>query len=109
MQGTPAWPIDGRAVEARYLTFENTDRHNAPPCHVAYFFHVNGRYESDSMAVRLALQNLFSRYGYYAKIELRSDMLDRADSESVMRDFLAAALPHVENALPDWSEYRDRK
>ena len=108
-QGTPAWPIDGRAVKARYITFENTDRHNAPPCHVAYFFHVNGGYEAESVAVRLALQNLFSRYGYYAKIELRSDMPDRARSEAVMRDFLAAALPHVENALPDWSEYRDRK
>jgi hypothetical protein len=108
-QGDPVWPIDGRSIEARYLSFENTDRHDAPDCHVAYLFHVNGGYESKPLKVRLALQNLFSRYGYYAKVELRTDLIDRGRSEMVMRDFLTAALPHVEGALPDWSEYRDRK
>lgn len=108
-QGDPVWRIDGRTVESRFLTFENTDRHNAPPCHVAYFFHVNGGYEGNSLKVRGALQNLFARYGYYAKMELRADAISRPDAETVVRDFLTAALPHVEASLPDWSEYRDRE
>jgi hypothetical protein len=108
-QGDPVWPIDGRSVEARFLSFENTDRQNAPACHVAYFFHVNGGYEGSSLAVRAALQNLFARYGYYAKVEVRADAVDRARAEAVTRDFLSAALPHVERALPDWSAYRGRK
>jgi hypothetical protein len=108
-QGSPVWPIDGRAVDARFLTFDNRDRQNAPKCHVAYFFHVNGAYEGSSLAVRRTLQNLFARYGYYAKVEVRADAVSRPNAETVIRDFLTAALPHVEASLPDWAEYRDRK
>jgi hypothetical protein len=108
-QGSPVWPIEGRSVESRFLTFENTDRQNAPRCHVAYFFHVNGGYEGNSLQVRGALQNLFARYGYYAKVEVRADAMPRGQAEAVIRDFLTAALPHVEGSLPDWSQYKDRK
>jgi hypothetical protein len=108
-QGSPAWEIGGRTVETRFLTFENTDRQNAPKSHVGYFFHVNGAYEGNSLRVRAALQNLFARYGYYAKVEVRVDKVPRGQAEGVIRDFLTAALPHVEASLPDWSEYKDRK
>lgn len=108
-QGSPVWPIDGRSVESRFLTFENTDRQNSPPCHVAYLFHVNGGYEGSSLQVRAALQNLFARYGYYAKVEVRADAMQRGQAETVIREFLAASLPHVEASLPDWSQYKDRK
>ena len=34
---------------------------------MAYIFQVNGKYENDSVRVRLRLQDLLERYGYYAK------------------------------------------
>jgi len=38
---------------------------------VLYFFHVNGEYKTTRNEVRLAQSNLFHRYAYYAKVEVR--------------------------------------
>jgi len=94
-------------VPIRHITFEGETKW---PQNVAYLFHVNGHYESNSLRVRLALQNLFARHGYYAKVELNCVTPDSKEqtvnaSKAAMRDFLKSALPAVENVLPDWSLY----
>lgn len=106
---TLSWNLGSRGVEVRFISFDNQTSRTSQPCHVAYFFQVNGRYESSSLAVRRALQNLFERYGYYAKVELRSDAPDRAAAERSMRELLSAALPEAEKALPDWNQYQGRE
>jgi hypothetical protein len=70
---------------------------------VAYFFHTNGVYTSESGDVRLKLQNLLARYGYYAKVELMVQSKDREAAKEAMQDFLRSALPEVEHCLPDWA------
>jgi hypothetical protein len=108
-----SWELDaGRSVPVRRITFENQVASSQRlPCNVAYFFNTNGEYESDSLRVRAKLQDLFARYGYYAKVELMCVAPQGQDQEAWrhMRDFLSAALPRVEQALPVWAEYRDRK
>lgn len=87
---------------------------------VGYLFHCNGGYESGPYGVRARLQNLQERYGYYAKVELMTaapvassfqgddtslvEINNRNDSLVAMRDFLAAALPALEQCLPDWQK-----
>src|SRR5205085_6651289 len=87
--------------------------------HVAYFFHCNGGYEPNPVAVRVKLQNLFERHGYYAKVELMADDPARASTatpseiearraasaekaKAAMADLLTQAMPAVERCLPDW-------
>jgi len=102
--GVESTPLP-QELRVRFITFEG-ERDNIPR-HVAYFFHVNGRYEADSLAVRAQLQNLFARYGYYAKVELMciADNRSVADVKQSMQDFLRSALPRIEAALPLWSRY----
>jgi hypothetical protein len=107
---TERWEMGGRALETRYIAFSDQRVRSAiPACNVAYFFHVNGTFMSDSLAVRRSLQNLFARYAYYAKVELRSDNTTREASAGSMKDLLAAALPQIEKALPDWSQYQGKR
>ncbi|MGE5609905.1 MAG: exosortase-associated EpsI family protein [Bacillota bacterium] len=106
---TKRWSIGDRAMDVRFLSFERKIANVPVRRDVAYFFQVNGSYESHSWAVRAALQNLFARYGYYAKVELAALGNDSEASAEAMRRFLTAALPHVEKALPDWKQYKDRK
>lgn len=103
---TLSWGLD-RDLSVRHIVFEG--QAGQPPCEVVYFFHVNGRYEADSLRVRSALQSLLQRYGYYAKIELMVMLNSTAmTARSSMQDFLAVALPHIEAALPDWRQYGSR-
>ena len=98
-----SWKLwNDRAVEVRYINFEDTTGLFASkqPKNVAYFFQVNGVLESDPLAVRRRLQNLFNRQGYYAKVELMSLSRDREESASTMRDFLAGAMPEIQKRLP---------
>jgi hypothetical protein len=71
---------------------------------VAYVFNCNGRYMSDSIAVRQALAGLFEKYGYYMKIELQTLNLKPEDSKAVMNEFLTHLLPEAEKCLPDWQK-----
>ena len=108
-----------RQIAAQFSTFEDQTGRGRTNRHVAYFFHCNGGYEPNPVAVRVKLQNLFERHGYYAKVELMSDEPARvttsspaelearraASSEKVkaaMADLLAQAMPSVERCLPDW-------
>jgi len=101
---TEKWQVGERNLEVRHITFENQTGTRGL-YNVAYFFHTNGHFESDSLKVRATLQNLFARYGYYSKAELMCISTDRAASQQAMQDFLARALPAFEGALPDWKQY----
>ncbi len=106
---TETWNLgNGQELPVRHITFEGDSRR---PQNVAYTFHVNGRYEAHSLSVRHDLQNLFARYGYYAKIELNCITRDARGADQAwasMRQFLAEALPEVEKALPEWGLYQSR-
>jgi hypothetical protein len=99
---------DGR-IPVRFINFEDQTGMRRVPRSVAYFFQVNGGYESDPFEVRRRLQNLAQRYGYFAKVELLTLHPDPARSATVMTDFLTAALPEVERCLPDFDEYRGKR
>jgi hypothetical protein len=101
------WDLD-RDLQVRFITFENQGNRSAAPSQVAYFFHINGKYSSSSDFVRMQLQDLFNRYGYYAKVELMCTASDRNAAADAMKRFLASALPAVEKVLPDWSLYSPR-
>jgi hypothetical protein len=100
---TESWGLD-RDLNVRHIGFDKQIE-TGRPVDVAYFFHVNGRYESDSLAVRAELQNLLAKHGYYAKVELSCPTNDREASAKSMQEFLKLALPYAEAALPDWSQY----
>jgi hypothetical protein len=112
---TETWQVGDRRLEVRHITFQSTAA-NRGNHNVAYFFHTNGHYESDSLRVRATLQNLFARYGYYSKAELmcvtpgkeQEGKKERLESQQAMADFLNRALPSFEAALPDWSKYQGK-
>jgi hypothetical protein len=106
-----------RQVDIQFSTFEDQTGQGRVARNVGYFFHCNGSYTPSSVGVRGKLQNLFERYGYYAKVEMMTDDpgVDRqragkedASQKSVaaMADLLAAALPEVEKCLPDWNQVK---
>ncbi|MBC8107860.1 MAG: exosortase-associated EpsI family protein [Anaerolineae bacterium] len=110
---TPVWkaanrlhePIDVRVSSIHFEEAEG--RGAAITKNVAYFFHCNGEYEHDAISgVRMRLQNLAERHAYYAKIEVMTEMRDRAVSDQTLADFLTNALPEVENCLPDWQKVK---
>lgn len=102
------WPVAGKQINARYVTFEDTTGQGRVSKNVGYFFQTNGKYVDDPIAVRRILADLFARYGYYAKVELMTIMPDRKKSADVMNDFLNNALPSIETSLPDWKHYESR-
>jgi hypothetical protein len=106
-----------RQVEIQFSAFEDQTGHGRVSRNVGYFFHCNGAYTPSSIGVRGKLQNLFERYGYYAKIEMMTDdpgvgrqrtARDDVTQRSVdaMADLLAVALPGVERCLPDWQQVK---
>lgn len=105
---TPQLPAGKLPV--RYISFGDTGMSDATAAsamgqmkrNVAYFFHTNGSYTSDSAIVRLKLQNLRAKYGYYAKVEMMVQSIDRDEAAKSMQDFLRDALPEVEQCLPAW-------
>ena len=101
-----------RKLDYRVINFEDETGRGRGPRTVAYFFNVNGHYEPDPLGVRRSLQNLFERYGYYAKIEVmapgalpgpdvKADQA-RQQSTKAIEDLLTGLLPEVERCLPDW-------
>lgn len=113
---TLAWPVfpdrpEGeRDLGVRFIQFEQAadvgPSSAAVPMDVAYFFHVNGGYESDPITgVRLRLTDLTVRHAYFAKVELMTQGRDRDLAGRTMTRFLVAAMPAVEACLPDWQKY----
>jgi hypothetical protein len=108
----PTWLIETesgtRPLQVRLINFEVQTGFSKVTRSVSYFFHVNGRYESDPLGVRRSLQNLFERYGYYAKVELMTLLPNPDESARVMTDFLSVALPEIEKSWPDWNRVTGR-
>jgi hypothetical protein len=102
---SPADSTNPTNVQVRFISFEDQTGRNSEPKCVAYFFHVDGAYESDPLAVRQQLQSLTKRYGYYAKVELMTLGDDTQASADTMRDFMVAARPQIEACLPDWQSF----
>jgi hypothetical protein len=104
----PEWTLpNGRKMGVRFINFQDSSAKARVDRSVAYFFHVNGHYASDPLDVRISLQNLFEKYGYYAKVELMT--LDPSDpdhhvSVATMTNFLNDSLGEVEKSLPDWNK-----
>ena len=99
---------DGRTMDASFVQFEQHAGYDRPQTlSIAYFFQVNGDYEWDAITgVRKRLQNLFEKYGYFAKIECMtaSPETAAAPAQAAIGDFLHFALPAVERVLPDWQQ-----
>jgi hypothetical protein len=96
-------PDEDQRVGVRFINFEDQTGLAKVPKSVCYFFHCNGHYEQNPLGVRLRLQDLRSKYGYYAKVELMTLLRDRELAASVMQDFLRHARPSIESLLPDWN------
>lgn len=67
------------------------DKGQAGQVVVAYFFHVNGTFQTTRNGVRLKLSNPFERYAYYAKIEV--NFMDETLRRSAGTPATVAALP----------------
>jgi hypothetical protein len=103
-----------RNVDYRFITFEDQTGQGQLGVHVGYLFQVDGEYESSPYGVRTRLQNLFERYGYYAKVEMmvtepqRDSPQSSTDSDAAtvdaMNNLLTALLPELERCLPDWKQ-----
>jgi hypothetical protein len=111
---TPTWrvankkrdPIDITVSSIHFEEAEGGSRESITK-NVAYFFHCNGEYEHDAIfGVRRRLQDLSERHAYYAKVEVMTEMRDRAKSDQTIADFLTSALPEVEQCLPDWQQVK---
>lgn len=109
-----------RQVNFRFVGFEDQTGMGASVDRVArnvgYVFNCNGSYTSSPFEVRGRLQNLFERYGYYAKIEIMTaaplpvdfyrgnfEANNHDKSVAAMKDFLTEVLPDLEKCLPDWN------
>lgn len=74
------------------------DKGGAGEITAAYFFHVNGSYQTTRNGVRLKLSNPFERYAYYTKIEVD---FKSEDGRSANAQATVAALPAIlEVVLP---------
>ena len=102
----------------RFIGFEDQTGHGRIGRDVGYFFIVNGEYTENPLEVRGELQNLFQRYGYYAKVEMMAESDDPgglskpAYQQSVrhaMIDLIANGLPGIERCLPDWEQVQSLK
>jgi hypothetical protein len=110
--GTP------RDVDYRFIQFDDQTGQGQLGVRVGYLFQVDGEYESSPYGVRRRLQNLFERYGYYAKVEMMTTE-PREESTSgggnsqaatvdAMNSLLTTMLPQLERCLPDWKQLHQR-
>jgi hypothetical protein len=98
----PDRPAELADVSMCFTAFADPSSSGSVPTNVGYLFHTNGEYRSDPIEVRVKLQNLREKYGYYAKVELMTVTPNKQQAAETMRDFLFYALPEVEKVLPDW-------
>lgn len=100
------WSAGGKGLDVRFLAFEDSTGVGRVSRNVAYLFQVDGQYVCDPLDVRRVLANLFTRYGYYAKVEVMTILPDHDKSAKVMDDFLGSAMPAIETVMPDWKQYK---
>jgi hypothetical protein len=107
----PEWNVNARlanrgdgVIEVNSIVFDDsTGVASHALKNVAYFFHTNGHYTNDPTQVRIALQNLFEKYGYYAKVELMTIDPNHQVAEEAMQEFLTQAIKPIEETLPNWN------
>ena len=105
----PTWTLkNGRQLQVRFINFQDQNGTSQVDRSVAYFFNVNGHYESNALAVRSSLQNLLEKYGYYAKVELMTLDSNHDESAQTMTSFLSESLGEVEKSFPDWKKVNQR-
>ena len=106
MRLEPFRNVPGRNANLNVKYTEFVDRAQSQPRrqNVAYFFQVNGAYEHDSIGgVRVRLQNIREKFGYYCKVEMLAHVNDDAElARRTMSDLMQHALPEIEKCLPDW-------
>ncbi|MCG3125694.1 MAG: hypothetical protein CHACPFDD_00519 [Phycisphaerae bacterium] len=95
-------------------TLRGQNPHDAAT-HVMYFFLCNGRYAVTRDEVRLIQANLFDKYAYYAKIEIRFTdysmrrQADRQASAEAVGPLLRKILPLLlKDHVADWNELNAR-
>ncbi len=74
---------------------------------VGYTFQVNGEYVGNVAQVKKMFWRRDSKYGYHCKIELTYNPgkpCSRAKARPVIEAYLRAALPGIEECLPDWKK-----
>jgi hypothetical protein len=74
---------------------------------VAYTLQVNGRYVGNRAQVAKLFWRTDSRYCYHTKIEITYSPnvpCARNNARPVIEEFLRAALPQIEECLPDWQK-----
>ena len=107
----PEWDVHAKlandgdgVIKVRSIVFDDaTGVASKVQKNVAYFFHTNGHYTDDPTKVRIALQNLTQKYGYYAKVELMTIDPNHDVAEQAMQDFLIVAIKPIEETLPNWN------
>jgi len=107
---TETWATSPHPSEVRFINFEDQSGNGKLSRCVAYFFRVNDMYTSDPVGtpmhpgVRMRLQDLREKYGFYSKVELMMTTKDRAVAAATMTSFLSYALPEIEKCYPDWKK-----
>ncbi len=112
LPGPHGQPVD---IPVSFLDFQPAERSSllgpAPdrPLVVGYFFYANGKYMTTRLAVRTAVSNLFDRYAYYCKIEIRfmnriaGVPADRARTIAATEKLLRKLMPVLwEDHFQDW-------
>ncbi len=92
----------GQELPVRYIDFYDQSSTKRFMRNVAYFFQTQGVYECVPLKARFHMQNLAQKQTYFSKVELMTQLTDRVQAETVMQDFLSAALPEIERCLPDF-------
>jgi len=94
------WEDKEGKIPVRFISFEDQAGASQVTRNVAYFFHCNGHYDSNPAAVRMRLQNLFEKYGYYLKVEVMVQWKERDKAAPIMVRFLSDVLPEIEKSFP---------
>ncbi len=98
-------------IPVRVVTFQTAKRgglggiHLLPnaPVTVMYFFYTNGSYATTRNQVRVSQANLWDRYAYYAKIEVRFSNRNREESIAALGTLLRKVMPILLNDhFQDW-------
>ncbi len=98
---------ESASIPVRVLQFRGRDHGtsngsdtDAPrPMTVLYFFHCNNQYKATRSGVRMTLGDIWERFGYYAKFEVRF-VNEHTGAAAPLEDSLEALGPLLEKLMP---------